>query len=60
MTGHHATRLEVISDPNQALERALNLASAEDAIFITGSLYLVGDLRRYWLSRAKPLTNPAI
>lgn len=60
MTGHHATRLEVIADPSQALERALELASAEDAIFITGSLYLVGDLRRYWLSRAKPLTNPAI
>jgi dihydrofolate synthase/folylpolyglutamate synthase len=53
MTGHHARRVEVISDPDQALERALELASPEDVIFITGSLYLVGDLRRYWAARAK-------
>ncbi len=51
MTGHHARRVEVVPDPNQALERALELASPEDVIFITGSLYLVGDLRRYWASR---------
>jgi dihydrofolate synthase/folylpolyglutamate synthase len=53
MTGHHAGKLEVIPDPEKAFERALELASPEDVIFVTGSLYLVGDLRRYWLSRAK-------
>jgi dihydrofolate synthase / folylpolyglutamate synthase len=52
MTGHHAKRLEVIPDPNQALERALELATPEDVIFVTGSLYLVGDVLRYWASRA--------
>ena len=59
MTGHHAQRVEVIPDPTQALERALELASPEDVIFVTGSLYLVGDLRRYWASRAKDSTGAA-
>ena len=52
MTGHHARRAEVVSDPIMAFERALELASPDDVIFVTGSLYLVGDLRRYWMSRA--------
>ncbi len=52
MTRHHARQLEVIPDPEQALERALELAAPEDVIFITGSLFLVGDLRKYWASRS--------
>jgi dihydrofolate synthase/folylpolyglutamate synthase len=52
MTGHHAGRVEIIADPEKAFERALELASPEDVIFVTGSLYLVGDLRKYWFSRA--------
>ena len=52
MTRHHARQVEVIADPTLAFEHALELASPEDVIFITGSLYLVGDLRRYWMSRA--------
>jgi dihydrofolate synthase/folylpolyglutamate synthase len=51
MTAHHARRSEVVPDPAQALARALQLAAPEDVIFITGSLYLVGDLRREWMSR---------
>jgi dihydrofolate synthase/folylpolyglutamate synthase len=51
MTAHHAKRAEVVPDPAQALARALELASPEDVIFITGSLYLVGELRREWMSR---------
>jgi dihydrofolate synthase/folylpolyglutamate synthase len=50
MTSHHAQRAEVVPDPVQALTRALELASPEDVIFITGSLYLVGELRREWMS----------
>jgi dihydrofolate synthase/folylpolyglutamate synthase len=52
MTAHHARQVEVIADPHQAFERALELASLDDVIFVTGSLYLVGDLRRHWKSRA--------
>jgi dihydrofolate synthase/folylpolyglutamate synthase len=51
MTRHHARHAEVVPDPAQALERALELASPSDVIFITGSLYLVGELRGYWLSK---------
>jgi dihydrofolate synthase/folylpolyglutamate synthase len=51
MTAHHARRAEVVPDPAKALARALELATPEDVIFITGSLYLVGELRREWLSR---------
>jgi len=51
MAGHHARSSEVVPDPAQALARALELASPEDVIFITGSLYLVGELRREWMSR---------
>jgi dihydrofolate synthase/folylpolyglutamate synthase len=51
MTAHHARRAEVVPAPTQALARALELASAEDVIFITGSLYLVGELRREWVAR---------
>jgi len=51
MTGHHARQVDVIPDPKLAFERALELASPDDVIFVTGSLYLVGDLRRYWMSR---------
>jgi dihydrofolate synthase/folylpolyglutamate synthase len=50
MTAHHAARSEVMPQPAQALARALELASPEDVIFITGSLYLVGELRREWMS----------
>ena len=50
MTGHHARRAEVVAEPAQALARALELASPEDVIFVTGSLYLVGELRRHWMA----------
>jgi len=51
MAAHHAQRVEVVADSGRALERALELASPEDVIFITGSLFLVGELRRYWKTR---------
>jgi dihydrofolate synthase / folylpolyglutamate synthase len=48
MVGHHAKKVEIIVDPAVALERALALALRDDAVFATGSLYLVGDLLSYW------------
>lgn len=51
MTAHHARCAEVVPDPKQALARALELAAPEDVIFITGSLYLVGELRHEWISK---------
>lgn len=54
MVGHLARRLAVAPDPAEALERALEMAAPEDAVFATGSLYLVGDLRAYWRRRSSP------
>jgi dihydrofolate synthase/folylpolyglutamate synthase len=36
--------------PSDALERALAIAGPNDVVFATGSLFLVGDLRRTWNS----------
>src|SRR5208282_5254130 len=41
MAGHHAARYTVYPEAEQALEAALEKAQLEDAVFITGSLYLV-------------------
>jgi dihydrofolate synthase/folylpolyglutamate synthase len=51
MTGHLANESMIVRDPAEALERAVEMASPEDAVFATGSLYLVGDLRGHWNKR---------
>jgi dihydrofolate synthase / folylpolyglutamate synthase len=57
IAGHHAARFSVIPDAERAFEHALAEAAAEDAIFITGSLYLVGQLRHYGKQRAQVATR---
>ena len=57
IAGHHAARFSVIPDAERAFEHALAQAGREDAIFITGSLYLVGQLRHYWKQRAQVATR---
>ena len=51
MTSHHAKSILVVRDPAEALETAIKLAVTNSAVFATGSLYLVGDLRGYWSKR---------
>ena len=46
IAGHHAATLKIIPDAGEALEDALARTVPTDVICITGSLYLVGDLRR--------------
>ena len=53
MAGDHAEKFTVIEDAEQALDSALVKAGPEDAVFITGSLYLVGELRHAWNARRK-------
>jgi dihydrofolate synthase/folylpolyglutamate synthase len=53
IVGHHAAHFSVIPDAERAFEHALAEAAPQDAIFITGSLYLVGQLRHYWKTRAQ-------
>lgn len=51
ITGDLAKESLIVRDPTEALERAVELASPEDAVFVTGSLYLVGDLRTHCKKR---------
>ena len=53
ITSHHAGNFTVIQDPEPALEYALDQAAPHDAIIVAGSLYLVGQLRHHWKSRAQ-------
>jgi dihydrofolate synthase/folylpolyglutamate synthase len=53
IAGHHASRSTVIPDAEQALDYVLSKAAPQDAVFVTGSLYLVGQLRQYWKQRAQ-------
>ena len=53
VASHHAATFTVISSAEQALDQALAQAAPGDAIFITGSLYLVGQLRHYWKQRER-------
>jgi dihydrofolate synthase/folylpolyglutamate synthase len=53
IAAHHASHSVVIADAEQALDYALAKAAADDGIFVTGSLYLVGQLRHYWKRRAQ-------
>jgi dihydrofolate synthase/folylpolyglutamate synthase len=53
MASDHAKKFVVIEDAQQALESALAKAGPDDAILITGSLYLVGELRHAWNARRK-------
>jgi len=57
IAGHHAARFSVIPDAERAFEYAFAEAAPVDAIFITGSLYLVGQLRQYWKQRAQVATR---
>jgi dihydrofolate synthase/folylpolyglutamate synthase len=57
IAGHHAAKSSIIPNAEEAFERALVLASPGDAVFITGSLYLVGQLRQYWKQRAQVATR---
>ncbi len=52
MTSHLAKSVEVVREPGAALERGLEIAKPDDVVFATGSLYLVGDLRRSWDARS--------
>lgn len=41
-------KAEVLLDPFTALKAALKTASKDDVVFVTGSFYLAGDLRKHW------------
>jgi dihydrofolate synthase / folylpolyglutamate synthase len=51
MAGHHAAHFSIVDNAEAALDVVLAHAHPDDVIFVTGSLYLVGQLRRAWKSR---------
>jgi dihydrofolate synthase/folylpolyglutamate synthase len=53
MAGEYAARFRVIPDAQSAFEEVLANTKRADAIFVTGSLYLVGELRHYWKARSQ-------
>ena len=57
IVGYHARHSETIPDAEKAFDHVLAKAQPEDAIFICGSLYLIGQLRAYWKNRARVAAN---
>jgi dihydrofolate synthase/folylpolyglutamate synthase len=53
IAAHLAAHSSVIADAEQALDYLVSKARPEGAVFVTGSLYLVGQLRHYWKQRAQ-------
>jgi dihydrofolate synthase / folylpolyglutamate synthase len=51
MTAGLARHATVLADPAEALDRVLAVAAPDDVLFVTGSLFLVGDIRRDWFAR---------
>jgi folylpolyglutamate synthase/dihydropteroate synthase len=59
MTRHLSNHIEVVESPEVAMGAALERAAPDEAIFATGSLYLVGDLRKWWGARAPEMNSRA-
>lgn len=48
MTRHLAPEMDVVPEASEAVARAIEEAEPEDVVFVTGSLYLVGEISRWW------------
>ena len=48
IVGYHAAHYKIIPEAEKALESAMAEAAPNDVICVTGSLYLVGQLRHHW------------
>ena len=59
IAAHYANESTTIADAEEAIEYALSKASPDDVIFITGSLYLVGQLRHYLKQKTQTVTAAA-
>jgi dihydrofolate synthase/folylpolyglutamate synthase len=53
IAGHYAPHYRVVASAEAALDSVIAESAPNGAIFITGSLYLVGQLRQYWKNRFK-------
>ena len=49
--------VSIYNDPHQALDEAMKKASKKDLVLVTGSFFLVGELRKKWVSEEYILKN---
>jgi dihydrofolate synthase/folylpolyglutamate synthase len=49
--------VEAVRDPVEAVDRALELAQPDDLVLVTGSLYLVGNVRERWYPTVRILSE---
>lgn len=47
-------------DPRESLEKVILRSSKDDVVLVTGSLYLVGEVRSLWKRQADFLTTPRL
>lgn len=45
--------IQIIPEPMAAFKKALELANKDDLVWVTGSFYLIGDIREYWYPNEK-------
>jgi len=57
ITSHYAANVRVMADAEDAVEHAIREARPGDAVFVTGSLYLVGQIRLWWKNRVGNLVR---
>jgi dihydrofolate synthase/folylpolyglutamate synthase len=59
ITAHYANKSTTIADAGEAIDYVLSKASPDDVIFVTGSLYLVGQLRHYLKQKVQAVAGAA-
>jgi dihydrofolate synthase/folylpolyglutamate synthase len=59
ITAHYANKSTTIVDAGEAIDYVLSKASPDEVIFITGSLYLVGQLRHYLKQKMQAVAGAA-
>jgi dihydrofolate synthase/folylpolyglutamate synthase len=53
----HVGAVEVRGEPLEAIQRALEIAGSDDVVLVTGSLYLIGNVRENWYPTGKILAQ---
>src|ERR1700761_6708218 len=59
IAAHYANKSTTIGDAGEAIDYALSKASPDDVIFVTGSLYLVGQLKHYLKQKTQAVAAAA-
>ena len=53
----HAPHALIVDDPDEAVETALQMVGEDGLVWVTGSLYLIGDVRSRWVPVADLLRS---